>query len=443
MTEPLRFYLITDLHYFENALGARGEAYEARSLTDQKCIAETGAIIDSAFARLAADREVEWILIAGDMTFNGEAESHKTVIQKLRALEASGKRIVLITGNHDGDNEPYAFAGAERFPVEETKRAELAELYYDFGLRDAIAVEPERRCYVARLRDGVRVLGINYHLDSENGGFEDLMDWILGQIEDARRCGELIFGMNHVPLLPGAPILSLVGDAALKDWKAIATRLADAGMPLIFTGHMHMQSVNKLTTPAGNFIFDICTGSLVGGPCAIREVTIDEHWGMRVTTSTVPDFDWDKNGMTAEEYFVWRFNRKISHEITSMLKKKRLLLKIVESVTLGTIARLLFFRAEPALRGKKALDMGIDLVRGIFYGDQYYTKDTPEYAYAMRLLRRLRPVARLAERKLSPKSEWFRDIPALVAALMGKEEKIDHNAAVDLRTGECRELGKG
>ena len=36
---PLQFYLITDLHYFENTLGASGEAYEVRSLTDQKCIA--------------------------------------------------------------------------------------------------------------------------------------------------------------------------------------------------------------------------------------------------------------------------------------------------------------------------------------------------------------------------------------------------------------------
>ncbi|MDR2687156.1 MAG: metallophosphoesterase, partial [Oscillospiraceae bacterium] len=122
--QPLQFYLITDLHYFENALGASGPAYEARSLTDQKCIAETGASIDSALAQLAADTRTNIVLIAGDMTFNGEAASHRGVIKKLEALRAGGKTIYMVTGNHDGDNEPYAFSGAARVPVEGTRRAD-------------------------------------------------------------------------------------------------------------------------------------------------------------------------------------------------------------------------------------------------------------------------------------------------------------------------------
>jgi len=322
--EPLRFYLITDLHYFENSLGAEGEAYEARSLTDQKCIAETGAIIDSAFAQLAADTQVNNILIAGDMTFNGEAESHRAMIKKLDALQAAGKRIYMITGNHDGDHEAYAFSGANRIDVEGTAREELPNLYYEYGWKDAIAVESRRRCYVAQLGDGVRLLGIYHNLDDDNSGFEDIMDWILAQVADAQRCGDLIFGMAHVPILPGAPVLTRVGDATIQGGKGIARRLADAGLALMFTGHMHMQSINKLATKRGKFLFDICTGSLVGGPCAIRNISIDENRVMRLTTGTVADFDWDRRGMTAEEYFVWRFDRKIGHEILSKIKNKQL-----------------------------------------------------------------------------------------------------------------------
>jgi len=322
--DPLRFYLITDLHYFENSLGAEGEAYEARSLTDQKCIAETGAIIDSAFAQLAADTQVNIVLIAGDMTFNGEAESHRVMLEKLEALRAAGKRIYMITGNHDGDNEPYAFSGAKRIDVEGIRREELPDLYREYGWKDAIAVEGSRRCYVAQLGEGVRMLGINYYLGPENSGFNQCMAWILEQIEDAKRSGNLIFGMTHVPILPGAPVLAMVGDATIQGRRGIARRLADAGMPLIFTGHMHMQSVNKLATGRGNFLFDICTGSLVGGPCAIRMITIDEHRRMRITTGTVADFDWDKRGMTAQEYFVWRFNRKIANEILARIKNEQL-----------------------------------------------------------------------------------------------------------------------
>ena len=411
--KQLQFTLITDLHYFEKSLGAEGEAYEARSLTDQKCIAETGAILESAFAQLAADRESEILLIAGDMTFNGERESHRWVIQQLEKLKAGGKRIYVITGNHDGDNEPYAFDGAKRFPVEGVTREELKDLYYEYGMKDAIAVDGNRVCYVAQLGEGVRLLGINYNLGEGNGGFEDSMEWVLAQLADAKASGELMFGMMHVPLLPGSPILAQVGDAALKNWRRIAARLADAGLPLVFTGHMHMQSVNKLTTPGGNFIFDICTGSLVGGPCAIRKITIDENWVMRVMTSTVPEFDWDKNGMTAQEYFAWRFNRKIENEIFSKLK--------------WPVANI--------VRRSPLLPFGIELVRNVFYGDQLYTKGTPEYARVMRLLRRARPVVWLVEKTYGRRHEGWRDVKGLVRAIIGKEEKVDYEAVIDLKQG--------
>ncbi|MCL2301052.1 MAG: metallophosphoesterase [Firmicutes bacterium] len=346
--KPLQFYLITDLHYFENSLGAEGEAYEARSLTDQKCIAETGAIIDSAFARLAEDKETEIILIAGDMTFNGEVESHKVMLQKLEALTAAGKKIYMVSGNHDGDNEAYAFSGANRIDVEAATREALPDLYYEYGWKDAIAVEGNRRCYVSQLGEGVRMLGIYHNLDDGNRGFGELMPWITEQIEDAKRSGDLLFGMTHVPILPGAPILAPVGDATIHGRKDVARRLAEAGLPLMFTGHMHMQSLNKFCTRRGSFLFDICTGSLVGGPCAIRKISIDENRVMRITSETVADFDWDKRGMTAEEYFVWRFNRKIDNAILS---------KIGNESIAGFIRR------------RRLFQYGINRVRKIFYGN--------------------------------------------------------------------------
>ena len=53
MGEPLKFHLITDLHHYAASLGTTGSAYEWRSQSDQKCLAETGAIIDAA---------VDWLL---------------------------------------------------------------------------------------------------------------------------------------------------------------------------------------------------------------------------------------------------------------------------------------------------------------------------------------------------------------------------------------------
>ena len=48
-----KFTFLADLHYYSKTLGTSGRAYELRSGSDQKCLAESGAIIDAAFDHLA------------------------------------------------------------------------------------------------------------------------------------------------------------------------------------------------------------------------------------------------------------------------------------------------------------------------------------------------------------------------------------------------------
>ena len=48
----MKITFIADLHHYSEALGTSGRAYELRSGSDQKCLAETGAIIDSAFTKI-------------------------------------------------------------------------------------------------------------------------------------------------------------------------------------------------------------------------------------------------------------------------------------------------------------------------------------------------------------------------------------------------------
>ena len=71
--DKFSFYLVTDTHYFDNSYKRSGEAYERRSRTDQKCVAETPAIIDAGFAQLAKDKETDVILIPGDLIYNIKA----------------------------------------------------------------------------------------------------------------------------------------------------------------------------------------------------------------------------------------------------------------------------------------------------------------------------------------------------------------------------------
>ena len=91
MAESLKFYLVTDLHHYAPTLGTSGKAYEIWNNKEQKCLAETGAIIDAAFSKLIDDKDTNIVLIAGDLTSTGAMESQLDFLPKLRRLKEAGK----------------------------------------------------------------------------------------------------------------------------------------------------------------------------------------------------------------------------------------------------------------------------------------------------------------------------------------------------------------
>ncbi len=455
MEHPFSFFLITDPHYFENSLGADGEAYDKFNLTEQKCLAETGAIIDAAFDILCADTQTQVVLIPGDLVFNGEKESHLGFIRKLEKLRACNKRIYVTTAGHDFSDNPTAFKGDKRIPVEGTKREELPELYKDYGYSGYLAFDERTYSYVSKIADGVRLFALNSDGDLKDyhGFDEEQMQWIKQQIDAAKAAGDVFFAMVHYPVLPGSPIMGMVGDAVMTDWRTISTRLADWGLRLVFTGHMHMQTINAKTTESGNTIYDVCTGSLVGCPASIRKVTFRDEKTVDIKSSRIEQFEWDKNGMTAEEYFAWRFDRMINETMDSMVtdpgkfRRKigkrgdennylgliRFAGKTLQKLTLGKLGRLLFVRVDPSIKNVLAKDLGVEIVRNMFEGDEPYVEGTPVHTLFMKALRRLRPAVAVLEKKLGKKNPPLADIPAFVSSLIGNTGIPDNDATLILK----------
>lgn len=105
------FYLVTDPHYYDSSFKRTGSAYEERSKTDQKCVAETPAIIDAGFEQIASDKSTDIVLIPGDLVYRGEYQSHVGFREKLYKMRDSGKKIYLITARHDYAEDPVEFDG--------------------------------------------------------------------------------------------------------------------------------------------------------------------------------------------------------------------------------------------------------------------------------------------------------------------------------------------
>lgn len=431
--ENLSFYLVTDTHYYDSSFKRTGTAYEERSRTDQKCVAETPAIIDAGFEQIAKDKDTDIILIPGDLVYRGEYQSHTGFRERLYKLKEQGKKIYLITARHDycEDGEPVEFEGDKLIPVKGMPREELRDFYKDFGFDSAISEHKESMSYVAQLADGIRLLALNCDGDCKDfkGIWDNQMQWALSEIKKAHNEGQYIFAMTHYPLLPFSPIMNLIGDAKLTDWENTAAAFADAGLDLIFTGHMHAQAVTDYTTENGNKITDVQTGCFVGCPCAYRKITFNNGTA-DIKSYTIDDFDYDKQGKTAEEYFRWRFNRMIEWKMDEILPKPAK--KILDSFTLKKLGRLLWFKVDKSIENRLAKDIGIELVRNIFIGNEPYVKGTPIYEAMAKLLKRLHFVTHIVEKKMGAKSPVLSDIDTFILSMIGDEKQRDYNTVLNI-----------
>ncbi len=452
--KPLKFFVITDTHYFKNSLGAYGEAYEDFMDFEQKCFAETQAINEAVFDYLSNSDEADIVLICGDLSFNGEKESHLEFEEKLlRKLKNSGKDIYVVTAGHDIEPNPFAYDGGERIYVEGIKFFDLYDIYKDYGYDRAIAFYKEKLSYVAQLSDGVRLLVLcNDTEEKRNTEYSDeLLNWAKEQAQKAKAESQLMIAMEHYPVLAGQPILTLVPDARQKGSRKLIDTLADNGVQLIFTGHMHNQSINVTKSSNGNLFYDVCTGSVIGCPAFMRLVTVHDEKTVEIKSIPVPEFCWDKKNLTGEEYLKAQFERMIRTVINGMqddpariLKKfgagdKKNLYGIVSKVggflsscTVGKLARLLLVKCDREIKDKKFIDLAVDMVRNMFEGDQPFVEGTPEGDTVLRVFKRLKPVFAILNKKLHGAQGEQLDFYDMLKNTLGNYGISDNNAVIRL-----------
>lgn len=298
---------ITDTHHFSRTLSADGRAYDLRSGSDQKCLNETGGIIDAAFSKIKKS-DTDAVMVIGDLTNDGETVSHTEFREKLYELQKY-KPVYVITATHDWccDENPRKFSGkAVYHDVPTLRHDELREFYYDFGSRQALSeyITHLGTCsYTVDIGENVRLLALN---DDQNGkgraGFkEEHFKWIERQIKKAKDDGKILIGMEHHLLIAHVHPLVMGGSTCVGDREVVASKLADAGLRYMFVGHSHIQRIDTFTTEKGNTITEVNVGSLCGYPAPIVNVEIGED-GLKIDTDYVESFVFDGKRFNAEIY---------------------------------------------------------------------------------------------------------------------------------------------
>ncbi len=304
----MKITFIADLHHYSKKLGVTGKAFELRSGSDQKCLAETGDIIDAAFEEIG-NSDTDVVFILGDVSNDGEMLSHYELRDKLYELKKK-KNVYLITATHDWccDGNPRSFNGDEvSNDVDVMNSCDLPDFYKDFGpsqSSDSFITKIGTICYVIELSDHIRVLCLNDDKDeNNNAGFTDeCWQWIEKQINKAKEDGCLMIGIEHHLLMPHISPLIAGGSVCVASHEKIATRFANLGLKYMFVGHSHLEATDKFTTHVGNSITEVNVGSLVGYPAPIVNVIVNEDDTLTYTVEHLKQFKMNNQTIDAQAY---------------------------------------------------------------------------------------------------------------------------------------------
>lgn len=298
----LKIAVMSDTHYLSPALIKDTEDYTTALNSDRKLLTEGSEINKTLLDAVRRDKP-DVLLICGDLTKDGELECHEDFSARLQQLKKDmpDMKIYVINGNHDIRNENaknFNTPDGKAVPAGRTQPEDFARIY-DFVYSDESVVarytppagkESGQLSYVAKPCDGVTIIALDtccYSKDNNSKGKDEhetrgemspeLVAWAVEQISAAKAAGDRVIGMAHHGFVPHFSMEpDLMKMYLVEDYANIAAQLADAGLEVIFTGHMHANDIASMTTENGNTLYDIETGSNLTYPSPMRFAQLRE-----------------------------------------------------------------------------------------------------------------------------------------------------------------------
>ncbi len=463
----VKIAVISDLHVMAPSLLINdGKALEQYLNRDRKMLRESPEILDTLVEEILALKP-HLVLVTGDLTKDGERMSHDLVASQLQRLVDVGIQVLVVPGNHDINNpDAKVYDGDVAMPTDTITRAEFAAIYKNMGYDDRSRRDPDSLSYCREVNDRLTVLGIDACMDRLNtfvsrgdavdhcktSGMLDArtQQWLVDQATSAVGAGRKVIAMIHHHLVPhfhmedtlAAPYM--VGDAG-----QLCRRLADAGVHVVFTGHLHISDICQ-TSHQQQTMVEIATAAAVGYPCQWRVATCNTVSGkMQLYTRTLfslpsqPDFgECARNVFTASiptivRGVLQRYWSEISQAIDNYRHQHPFMMRYVSLPDSpdGIADLLLKYLQEPVTQaylsfaeGNESGNDNRDLIERLIKGVDHVVDDTvrgilkPVAKAALRL--RIYSVARLVLRSIL---EDRNDIGTKNEAVIN-----DHTAIIDL-----------
>ncbi|HVV70664.1 MAG TPA: metallophosphoesterase, partial [Verrucomicrobiae bacterium] len=282
---------------------------------------------------------VQFLIVPGDLTKDGELADHLLIAQHLAKLERHGIQVFVVPGNHDINNpDAVAYRGDTTVPVRNVSPQLFRAIYQPFGYGRAIDHDKHSLSYLAEPVCGLWLLGIDsckYDQNEQLGApvvsgriKPETMEWVARKMAEAKAHRKHVIAVMHHGLnqhfLGQAQIFP---DFLVDDWLGVSKELAALGLNTVFTGHYHSQDAAFPLDATGipqQTLCDVETGSLAMFPCAYRIVSIGCDGTLKIQTERVTQIKADTAGMAFQDYardfLAARLPTLVTYQLMSMFQ---------------------------------------------------------------------------------------------------------------------------
>lgn len=102
--DQAKIIVASDLHYLATSLHEDSEFFEELTLkSDGKAMNRIDEIVDT-FVEEVIKNHPDALVLTGDISYNGEKESHEVLSSKLQKIQDAGIKVCVLPGNHDINN---------------------------------------------------------------------------------------------------------------------------------------------------------------------------------------------------------------------------------------------------------------------------------------------------------------------------------------------------
>ena len=298
--------VISDIHLMAPSLLDSPDNQQWRhDLANSKTMQELSATMLDLLVEKILTQKPDILLITGDLTKDGEVESHHYVRERLDRIRNAGIKVYVIPGNHDRGfmERALVYANDTSTVAEQFNNATFAEFYKDYGYgNDTQRFDETTLNYVVEPIPGLTIIGLDTAIWCwYNTG---AVEWACQQAIEARKKGNVPILMQHHPLMPHYYCQDEIFELSVpEDYLEAREQFANAGIRAVLSGHTHASDIARYTSTEGNDIFDISVGCPISYPCDYRVLKLDGQTLKVTTPSLCDDMNLqDKNFSSDAEY---------------------------------------------------------------------------------------------------------------------------------------------